>query len=127
MRRVDSGKTKTFVERESALSGWMADNARIAWIEAPKPWVLEDPILKALSLPLNIQGNVNHPFCARLKELRKRAARRSAKLEIVLRRKAVFRLNRRDLTPLSGPNAVNFQCHARFRCTAFSRAWRMKR
>jgi hypothetical protein len=53
LRRIGSGKTQTFVEKESALSGWMADNARIAWIETAKPWVLEDHLLKALSLPLN--------------------------------------------------------------------------
>ena len=85
-----SGKTQTFVEKESALSGWMANNARIAWIETPKPWVLEDHLLKTLSLPLNIQGNTNHPFCALLKELRKRAGRRAEELDIVQRRKTVF-------------------------------------
>jgi hypothetical protein len=90
LRRVDSGKTQTFVEKESALSGWMADNARIAWIETRKPWVLEDHLLKALSLPLNIQGNTNHLFCARLKELRKKAVRRAEELNIVQRRKTVF-------------------------------------
>lgn len=90
LRRVDSGKTQTFVAKESALSGWMANNARIAWIETPKPWVLEDHLLKTLSLPLNIQGNTNHPFCAFLKELRKRAGRRAEELEIVQRRKTVF-------------------------------------
>jgi hypothetical protein len=90
LRRVGSGKTQTFVEKENALSGWMADNARIAWVETPKPWVLEDHLLKALSLPLNIQGNAKHPFCARLKELRKKAVQRAEGLEIVQRRKTVF-------------------------------------
>ncbi|MGH7878403.1 MAG: DUF6884 domain-containing protein [Candidatus Binataceae bacterium] len=90
LRRVDSGKTQTFVEKESALSGWMADNARIAWIETPKPWILEDHFLKALSLPLNIQGNANYPFSRRLKELRNKAVRRAEELPIVPRRKAVF-------------------------------------
>lgn len=90
LRRVGSGKTQTFVEKESALSGWMADNARIAWIETPKPWVLEDHLLKALSLPLNIQGNTKHPFCVRLKELRRKAIQRAEELDIVQRRKTVF-------------------------------------
>ena len=90
LRRVGSGKTQTFVEKESALSGWMADNALIAWVETPKPWVLEDHLFKALSLPLNIQGNANHPFCARLKELRKKAVRRAEELDIAPHRKTVF-------------------------------------
>ena len=90
LRRVGSGKTQTFVEKESALSGWMADNARIAWIETPKPWVLEDHLLKVLSLPLNIQGNATHPFCVRLRELRKKAVRRAEELDIVQRGKTVF-------------------------------------
>jgi hypothetical protein len=90
LRRVGSGKTQTFVEKENALSEWMADNARIAWVETPKPWLLEDHLLKALSLPLNIQGNANHPFCGRLKELRGKAVRRAEELDIVPRRKTVF-------------------------------------
>ncbi len=90
LRRVNSGKTQTFVEKESALSGWMADNARIAWIETPKPWVLEDHLLKALSLPLNIQGNAKHPFCVRLKEFRKTAIQRAEELDIVPHRKTVY-------------------------------------
>ena len=90
LRRVGSGKAQTFVEKESALSGWIADNARVAWIETTKPWVLEDHLLKALSLPLNIQGNGNHPFCTRLRELRKKAIRRAEELDIVPRRKTVI-------------------------------------
>jgi GIY-YIG catalytic domain-containing protein len=59
LRRVGSGKTQSFAGKESALSEWMADHARVAWIETPKPWLLEDHLLKTLSLPLNIQGNAN--------------------------------------------------------------------
>jgi hypothetical protein len=90
LRRVGSGKTQTFVDKESALSRWMADNARITWIETPKPWVLEDHLLKRLSLPLNIEGNANHPFSPRLIELRRRAVRRAEGLPIVPRRKTLF-------------------------------------
>jgi hypothetical protein len=90
LRRVGSGKTETFVERESALSKWMADYARVAWIETVEPWILEEHLLKSLSLPLNIQGNARHPFCARLKELRQKAKRRAEELEILPGRKTLF-------------------------------------
>lgn len=68
----------------------MADNARIVWIEMLRPWVLEDYLLKTLSLPLNIDGNAKHPFCPRLKELRRKAVIRAQELPIVPRRKKVF-------------------------------------
>ncbi|HLK85033.1 MAG TPA: hypothetical protein VKT27_00880 [Candidatus Binataceae bacterium] len=71
LRHPGSKKTKTFLDKEIVLSRWMAEHARIAWIETPKPWVLEHHLLRTLSLPLNIDGNANHPFHARLKELRK--------------------------------------------------------
>ena len=90
LRRVGSGKTQTFADRESVLSEWMADNARVAWVETPKPWLLEDHLLKAMSLPLNLQGNANHPFSTRLKEVRNKAVRRAEELPIVPRRKTVF-------------------------------------
>jgi hypothetical protein len=90
LRRVGSGKTQSFVDKESALSAWMAENALVAWVETPKPWVLEDHLLKVLSLPLNIQGNAKHPFRAQLQELRNNAVRRAEELDIVPRRKTVF-------------------------------------
>ena len=90
MRRVGSGKSQTFAEKESALSGWMADNALVAWVEVPNPWVLEDYLLETLNLPLNIDGNAHHPFCARLEKLRIKAMRRAEELPIVLRRKTVY-------------------------------------
>ena len=61
----------------------MADYARVAWIETVEPWILEEHLLKSLSLPLNIQGNARHPFRARLLELRQKAKRRAEELEIL--------------------------------------------
>lgn len=90
LRRVGSGKAQSFADKESTLSEWMANNARVGWVETPRPWFVEDHLLRALSLPLNIQGNAKHPFCAQLQELRNNAVRRAEELDIVPRRRTVF-------------------------------------
>ncbi len=80
MLKPGSGKpSKTFMEKEGFLTGWMADNARVAWVKTPKPQILEDHLLKTQGrgLPLNIKGNPNNPFRVRLKELREKALRRA--------------------------------------------------
>ena len=90
LRRVGSGKTQTFAEKEPDLSNWMANHTLIGWIEVRRPWLLEEHLLSRLTLPLNIAGNSLHPFRARLQELRSRAVKRAAELEIIARRKIVF-------------------------------------
>jgi len=90
LRRVGSGKTQTFAEKERDLSDWMANNTLIAWVEVARPWLLEERLIGRLNLPLNIAGNSSHPFCARLQELRSLAGKRAAELEIVLRRRTIF-------------------------------------
>ncbi len=72
--------SKTFGEKESALSQWMADNAMVAWLEMQKPWTFEEYLLKSVSLPLNINGNDHHPFCTELKKRRKNALQRATKM-----------------------------------------------
>jgi Domain of unknown function (DUF4145) len=89
LRRDGSGN-KTFGEKESTLSDWIADNTMVAWVTTPKPWLLEDHLLNTLSLPLNIEGNAGHSFSARLKELRKKAVQRVEGLDIVPRRNSLF-------------------------------------
>jgi len=78
LRRNCSG-SKAFGKKESALSQWMSASAMVAWLEMQKRWTLEGSLLKRVSLPLNIKGNEHHPFCARLKMLRKNALRRASK------------------------------------------------
>ena len=52
LRRVGSGNRMTLTHLgERWLDGWMADNAKVCWVEHPQPWVLEDELLKSLSLP----------------------------------------------------------------------------
>lgn len=38
---------------EAKLSQWMADNARVSWIEQSEPWDLESQLISQLDLPLN--------------------------------------------------------------------------
>ena len=58
---------------EQALDRWLDQHARVCWMEHPQPWVLEDQMLEEVSLPLNLQGNGNHPFYPSLRELRAEA------------------------------------------------------
>ena len=74
LRRVGTGNRMTLTHLgEQWLDGWMEENARVCWVEHPEPWVLEDELLKSLSLPLNLQGNAHHPFSERLGKIRRAA------------------------------------------------------
>jgi hypothetical protein len=71
LRRVGSGHRMTFQsEGEARLSEWMGQNAFVASVDHPEPWILEDAAIDNWSLPLNIQGNRRHPFHPALKSLR---------------------------------------------------------
>ncbi|WP_247615607.1 GIY-YIG nuclease family protein [Streptomyces tagetis] len=83
LRRVGSGKRMTFGKAgETALGQWMADNARVCWVERDDPWVLESQLISRLDLPLNLDQNGHNPFHGRLKELRAQARRRARELPI---------------------------------------------
>lgn len=62
LRRVGSGNRMTFVEGEQALSVWMAQNAFVSWMVRERPWELEDQLVAALDLPLNLQANSHNQF-----------------------------------------------------------------
>src|SRR5450755_129257 len=70
LRRVGSGKRMTFVEGEQALSAWMAENAYVSWVVRESPWDLEDRLIAALDLPLNLKGNSRNLFHPVLTEVR---------------------------------------------------------
>jgi hypothetical protein len=74
LRRVGSG--------EATLSQWMADNARVCWIERSEPWDLESKLISQLDLPLNLDQNRHNAFHSRLKELRAQARQRARELSI---------------------------------------------
>lgn len=81
--RVGSGKKMNFGKAgEAALSQWMADNARVCWIEQDEPWVLESQLISQLDLPLNLDQNRHNAFHSRLKELRAQARQRARDLPI---------------------------------------------
>lgn len=83
LRRVGSGKRMTFGQAgEAALSQWMAENARVCWIEHKQPWAMESELISQLDLPLNLDQNRHNPFHSRLTELRAQARRRARELSI---------------------------------------------
>ncbi len=59
---------------ETALSAWMHDHARVALQVHDEPWLEEERCIGALSLPLNLKGNEQHPFHPALSLLRRTAA-----------------------------------------------------
>ena len=75
LRRVGSGKRMTFVEGEQALSAWMAENAYVSWIVRQRPWELEDTLIAALDLPLNLIGNKHNQFHPVLEGVRARCSK----------------------------------------------------
>lgn len=84
LRRVGSGKRMTFTHPgEAWLNDWFEQNAFVAWLEHPEPWILEDELIDTLSLPLNIKGNRNHPFAGELSGLRKKAIASARTLPVV--------------------------------------------
>ncbi|MGW3663803.1 GIY-YIG nuclease family protein [Streptomyces sp. NPDC005141] len=84
LRRVGrSGTRMTFGKAgEAALSQWMAENARVCWIEHDEPWTLESELISQLDLPLNLDQNRHNPFHSRLKELRSQARQRARELPV---------------------------------------------
>ncbi|MFF7839303.1 GIY-YIG nuclease family protein [Streptomyces ossamyceticus] len=74
LRRVGSGKRMTFGKAgEATLSQWMADKARVCWIEQSEPWDLASKHISQLDLPLNLDQNRHNAFHSRLKEIRAQA------------------------------------------------------
>jgi hypothetical protein len=72
----DSGSGRlTFGEDEGRLNDFLAANARVCWVPTPEPWIAEERLIRALDLPLNLDGNSRHPFHNELSRLRKDARR----------------------------------------------------
>ncbi len=71
LRRVGGSVRWTFGEGEKVLSKWMAENAFVTWVIVEQPWALENEIIKAINLPLNLQGNESHQFYPVLRAIRK--------------------------------------------------------
>jgi hypothetical protein len=83
LRRVGSGGRMTFSDGEKEISEWMGRNAFVYWVECNEPWNVEEYAISYLPLPLNIDQNERHCFCAGLRKIRS-AARDKARLLAVL-------------------------------------------
>ncbi len=83
LRRVGAGKRMTFAQKEEALTRWMAEHAVVAWVQVDRPWVLEAHLIDRLAPPLNIDGNVRHPFQGELRRIREQARARARQLAIL--------------------------------------------
>ena len=70
---------------EQWLDDWMDKNAFVFWVEHQSPWELEEELLNFFSLPLNIQGNRNHPFAKELNRIRKDAINTARELQIEMK------------------------------------------
>lgn len=70
---VGSGKRMTFGDGEAKLTGWMEQNACVSWIVHSEPWTLERTVIQRFSLPINLDGNREHPFHAILSATRRDA------------------------------------------------------
>ncbi|MFH8485265.1 GIY-YIG nuclease family protein [Streptomyces longisporoflavus] len=83
LRRVGSGKRMTFGKAgEADLSQWMAQNARVCWVEHGEPWGVESECISRLDLPLNLDQNRHNDFHGRLTKLRAHARQRARELPI---------------------------------------------
>ena len=85
LRRVGSGTRHTFSLGEQQLSAWMAEHARVSVLEYPTPWTLEEELIGALDLPLNLDQNRNHSFHNELSARRRAARMAAAELPVLLR------------------------------------------
>jgi hypothetical protein len=73
----------TFGPGEDKLTGWMAENALVAWVVCPEPWALEEHLIRMVGLPLNLDQNRDHPFHGKLSSLRSACKARARALPVV--------------------------------------------
>jgi hypothetical protein len=84
LRRIGSGNRRTFAGGEAVLNRWMAENALVSWVIHPEPWLIEEKLIAALDLPLNVQeSNKDNAFYPELKRLRREAVLKSNKLRVL--------------------------------------------
>jgi hypothetical protein len=76
--RTSTGR-HTFGSGEVLLTNWLKENAFVTWFADPQPWVLEQRLIRELSLPLNLRGNESHPFYSQLAAIRREANRQARK------------------------------------------------
>lgn len=77
LQRVGGGHRLTFGMGERTLSEWMAANTLVALTIHARPWEIEERLIHAISLPLNLQHNRKHPFYDTLRACRAAAKARA--------------------------------------------------
>jgi hypothetical protein len=82
LRRVGSGNRLTFAGGERQLSDWMEENAFVTWIECEEPWQVEERLISAICLPLNLDQNRTNRFHPVLSERRRLAKTQALDLAI---------------------------------------------
>jgi GIY-YIG catalytic domain len=83
LRRVGSGRRMTLGAGERALSDWLEQNARVAWLACDEPWRIEEQMIRSVSLPLNLDQNRHHGFHSYLSEIRRAAKARARALPVI--------------------------------------------
>lgn len=83
LRRVGSGRRRTFSEGEAVLSAWMGQHARVSWVTTGEPWVLESRLIGQMQLPLNLDQNRQGAFHDDVKSARARQAARARALPVL--------------------------------------------
>ena len=83
LRRVGSGRRKTFADGEQLLSAWMSENAFVSWVIRERPWELEQDLIGAVDLPLNLEGNIGHRFHPELTRARARCVAQANALPVL--------------------------------------------
>lgn len=83
LRRVGTGKRRTFSNGEQALSEWMQANAFVCWVDHPEPWSLEEELIARYDLPLNLDQNRRNAFHPELTAVRKAAKARADTLPVL--------------------------------------------
>ncbi|WP_232792460.1 GIY-YIG nuclease family protein [Actinacidiphila yeochonensis] len=83
LRRVGSSRRMTFGKLgEAELSAWMAEHARVCWVETSEPWKLEARLISEFDVPLNLDQNTHNPFYGELKRIRAEARARARELPV---------------------------------------------
>ncbi|WP_345711564.1 GIY-YIG nuclease family protein [Kineococcus glutinatus] len=86
LRRVGStGSRLTFSDGEAVLNDWMAEHARVCWVEDPQPWLLETQLIGGVDLPLNLAQNAYGSFHAQLSQARARQRELARSLPVLPR------------------------------------------
>lgn len=55
---------------EEVLTEWMQRHARVSWVRDPAPWTVEEELLAAANVPLNIDQHLHDPFSRELNQRR---------------------------------------------------------